>query len=146
MNDRQYPRSARVNEVVREVLAEELELLSDPRLMLVTITGVEVSPDLKHARVFYSALDELGRGDETPVTGAPPTQEEGDPTANALESARRHLQAALGRQVRLKYVPRLHFERDPGVAQGRRIDDIIRHLHDEDAGPDDPRTGGGEQG
>ena len=123
MSDRRFPRSARLNEVIREVIADELEGMSDPRLEFVTITGVEVSPDLRHARVFYSALDDL----TTDVT-----QEPGRPTAKALESARRHLQAALGRQVRVKYVPRLAFERDRGVETGRRIDEILRDQHDED--------------
>ena len=54
---RRYPRMARVNEVVREVIADELERLSDPRLGLVTVTGVDVSADLRHATVYYSALD-----------------------------------------------------------------------------------------
>jgi len=130
MSDRRYPRMARVNEVVREVLADELELLSDPRLGLVTVTGVDVSRDLKLATVFYSALDPLL--DETEVTeGA--TQEAGEAVAKALASAASHLRAALGRQVRLKYVPRLVFQTDPAVNEGRRIDDIIRHLHDEPA-------------
>lgn len=131
MTERRFPRSARVNEVVREVLAEELETLSDPRLNLVTITGVEVSPDLKHARVFYSALDE-GKLEATEDAESEVTQEKTHTTAKALASARRHLQAALGRQVRLKYVPRLVFEEDPGVRSGRRIEDIIRHMHQDD--------------
>jgi ribosome-binding factor A len=49
---RPYPRRARVNEIVREVLADEIERLSDPRLGLVTVTGVDVSPDLRHATVY----------------------------------------------------------------------------------------------
>ena len=49
---RRYPRTARVNEVVLETLAEELERLSDPRLGFVTLTGVEVSPDLRQATVY----------------------------------------------------------------------------------------------
>ena len=53
---RRYDRTARVNEVVREVLADELERLSDPGLGLVTVTGVEVTPDLRQATVYYSAL------------------------------------------------------------------------------------------
>ena len=53
---RKYPRTLRVNEVVRETLADQLERMEDPRLELVTITGVDVSPDLRHANVFYSAL------------------------------------------------------------------------------------------
>lgn len=125
-----YPRTARVNEVVREVLAEELELLSDPRLELVTITGVEVAPDLKHARVFYTTVD------VTDDTEAQREEHRAD-VANALRSARRHLQAALGRQVRLKYVPRLAFAEDPAVERGRRIDDIIRDIHQD--GEDEER-------
>ena len=53
---RRYPRTARVNEVVREALADELERLNDPRLGLVTLTGVDVSPDLRQATVYYSVL------------------------------------------------------------------------------------------
>src|SRR5947209_10797292 len=86
---RRYPRMARVNELVHETIADELERLSDPRLELVTVTGVEVSPDLRHATVFYSphAAD----------------AERKQQTAIALRSAARHLRAELGRQVRLKY-------------------------------------------
>lgn len=131
MSDRRYPRTARVNEVVHEVLADELARMSDPRLELVTITGVEVSADLKHARVFYSSLD--AEPDETDVTPAAPDgparQETGTDAANALESARRPLQSALGRQVRLKYVPRLVFEEDRSMRTGQRIEEIIRDLH-----------------
>ena len=53
---RKYPRTARLNESLLEVLAEELERLSDPRLELVTITGVDVTRDLSHAKVFFSTL------------------------------------------------------------------------------------------
>ena len=63
-----------MNEVVRETLADELERLNDPRLGLVTITGVDVSADLRQATVYYSALDTgKGRtgGGRGPDTGAP---------------------------------------------------------------------------
>ena len=137
--ERRYPRSARVNEVVREVLAEEIERLSDPRLGFVTVMGVEVSPDLRTARVFYSALEEVLE-DESAANGDEAGQVDQDDgaeaeehevsTAKALESARKHLQSALGRQVRLKYLPRLVFVRDPAITSGQRIDDVIRHLHE----------------
>ncbi len=52
---------ARVNEVVRETLGDELEKLNDPRLGLVTITGVDVSADLRDATVYYSALGRAGK-------------------------------------------------------------------------------------
>jgi ribosome-binding factor A len=112
---RRYPRSARVNEVVREVLADELERLSDPRLGFVTLTEVEVSADLRNATVYYSVL---GSG------------EAHEHTAKALRSAGSHLRWVLGRQVRLKYLPRLAFEEDPAVAQGQRVEEVIRSLHE----------------
>ena len=111
---RRYPRSARVNEVVREALAEELERMNDPRLSLVTITGVEVAPDLRHARVYYAAL---GRSDDEVVT--------------ALRAAAPHLRAVLGREVRLKYLPKLEFHLDPAIEQGQRVEDIVRSLRGE---------------
>jgi len=136
VSDRRYPRTARVNEVVHEVLADELARMSDPRLELVTITGVEVSADLKHARVFYSSL--ASEVDETEVTSVAPVrggrQETSTDVANALESARRPLQSALGRQVRLKYVPKLVFEEDRSMRTGQRIEEIIRDLHPDGEG------------
>ena len=109
---RRYPRKLRVNEVVRESLADALERMSDPRLAMVTITGVDVSPDLRHATVWYSAL---GRED---------TEVE-----RALRAASAHLRTTLGREVRLKYLPRLHFREDPAIEAGERVEEIIRGLH-----------------
>src|SRR2546421_479019 len=81
---RRYPRTARVNEVVREVLAEELERLADTdeRIGLLTITAVKVDPDLRHATVLLASL--------------------ADEPRQALEEDRVRLQAAVGRQLRLK--------------------------------------------
>ena len=111
---RKYPRTARVNEVVREVLADELERMNDPRLSMVTVTGVDVARDLRLARVYYAALD---RPDDEVVT--------------ALRAAAPHLRAALGREVRLKYLPRLEFDLDPAIEQGQRVEDILRSLRGE---------------
>lgn len=116
---RRYPRAYRVNELVREVLADELERLSDPRLELVTITGVDVSPDLHNATVWYSAL---GRHEAS--------------TAEGLRAAAPKLRASLGRQVRLKYLPQLQFREDPAIETGQRVEEILRDLH----------RGGGAQG
>ena len=113
---RRYPRSARVNEVVRETLADELERLSDPRLGFVTLTGVEVTPDLREATVYYSVLG---------------PSEQHEATLQALRSAGSHLRAVLGQQVRMKYLPRLSFQEDPAVASGERVEEIIRDLHRE---------------
>jgi ribosome-binding factor A len=136
---------ARVNEVVLETVADELERLSDPRLGFVTVTGVEVSPDLRHATVYYSALDSEGRrrtSREVDVVAQTAQREQRqEQTRAALKSAAPHLRAELGRQVRLKYVPELVFREDPAIAQGQRVEAIIRDLHRDDAAvrelPDD---------
>ena len=111
-----YARTLRVNQVVREVIADELERCSDPRLTMVTVTGVNVSPDLRHATVFYAAL---GRHD--------------DDVPAALRAAAPHLRGVLGEQVRLKYLPRLQFQEDPAIEHGQRVEEIIRGLN-RDAG------------
>jgi len=129
---RKYPRTARVNEVVREVLAEQLERLSDPRLGLVTITGVEVSPDLRHATVYYSALVAAGRrgGGQPVLTTSDDTRAA---VQDALKAAAPHLRAQLGRQVRFKYVPELQFREDPAIETGARVDQILRDLRRDEA-------------
>ena len=106
-----YPRTARVNQVLREVIADELERLADvdERLRLVTVTGVDTAPDLAHATVWFSSLS--------------------DEVAAALDAGRAQLQRAIGRQVRLKRTPHLEFAADPGVAHGQRVEDILRQLH-----------------
>ncbi|MEW6474140.1 MAG: ribosome-binding factor A [Actinomycetota bacterium] len=130
---RRYERTARVNEVVREVLADELERLSDPRLGFVTVTGVEVTPDLRQATVYYSALLPAKRPG-APVAGAAPEAavDAAEETAAALRSAGPHLQSAIARQVRMKYTPHLVFREDPAIRTGERVDEILRRLHSED--------------
>lgn len=108
---RQYPRMARVNQVLREVVAEEIAETagSDPRLEMVTVTAVECEPDLRHATVLLASLPE--------------------PARTALAEARPRLQAAVAQQVRLKRTPLLSFEADPAVAQGERVEEILRSIH-----------------
>lgn len=110
---RRYPRTARINEVVHEALAEELERMGDPRLSMVTVTGVAVTRDLRHAKVYYAAL---GRQDEG--------------TEAALRKATPHLRGVLGHQVRLKYLPELEFVLDPAIEQGQRVEEILRSLNE----------------
>jgi ribosome-binding factor A len=133
---------ARVNEVVRETLGDELERLSDPRLGLVTITGVDVSADLRQATVYYSALGRAGKRAGKWGTGVVPelAPEQREATDAALRSAAPYLRAELGRQVRLKYLPELTFIEDPAIATGNRIEEILRDLHrgDEDRGGKEP--------
>ncbi len=116
---RRYERTARVNEVVREVLAEELERLSDAKLGFITVTGVEVTPDLRQATVYYSALT-LGASEGAETD-----------TAKALLEVKAHLQSVIGRQVRMKYTPNLVFREDQAMRTGERVDEILRRLHSE---------------
>ena len=122
MRDRRYPRTARVNELVREVLAEELERLADSRLGFVTLTGVDVTGDLRQATVWYSVLDLPGY-----IKDADPTRVH-EETAEALREITGHLKVALGRQVRLKYTPALIFREDPAMTHGDRVEQIIKEL------------------
>lgn len=111
-----YPRTARVNEVLREVVAEEIERLADTdeRLKFATVTGVQTTADLRRATVYLSSLDES--------------------TAEALDHLRADLQHAIGTQVRMKRTPHLDFVADPAVAQGMRVEEILRRVHREDTG------------
>ncbi|HWF22834.1 MAG TPA: ribosome-binding factor A [Acidimicrobiales bacterium] len=106
-----YARSLRVNQVLRQILAEELERLADAdeRLRLVTITAVDTAPDLRTARVYLSSMS--------------------DDAAEALSERRVQLQRSMGKQVRMKRTPLLAFELDPAVVAGGRVEDVLRRLH-----------------
>ena len=111
-----YPRTDRVNELLREVLADEVSRIDDEQLSLLSVTGVDTEPDLRHATVYLSSLP--------------------DEAARLLARRRPALQRAIGRQVRLKRTPELAFRADPGVAAGARVEEILRHLHDDRSGGD----------
>ena len=108
----------RVNESIRQVLSESIGQLKDPRIGFVTITGVETSSDLRHARVYLSVL------------GAERKRAQ---TLAGLEAARSLLQAQLGRELRLKRTPQLAFEYDPSVERGVRMTKLIDELAPDDS-------------
>jgi ribosome-binding factor A len=103
----------RVNEAVREVVSEGLGALKDPRIGFVTVTGVETSPDLRHARVFVSVLGSEAKRERT-LAG--------------LAAAHGVLQARLARQLRMKRTPQLAFEYDRSVEEGVRMSKLIDEL------------------
>lgn len=121
---RRYPRVARVNEALREVIAETLESLDDERLELVTVTGIQTDPDLRHAHVYYSALNATN----------------GEGAAEALSEHRIRLQAAIGRQMHLKRTPLLDFRPDPAILEGMKIESIIASMPRLDDTEPDPVT------
>jgi ribosome-binding factor A len=109
------PRMRKVNELVREVVADAVVDLKDPRIGFLTITGAETSPDLRHAVVYYSVLG---------------SEEEKTDTAAALESARSRIQGVLGRETRMRYTPVLEFVVDPSIDEGIRITQILADLEE----------------
>jgi ribosome-binding factor A len=106
-------RMRRVNEAVKEVVSEAVGELKDPRIGFVTVTGVETSPDLRHARVFVSVL-----GSEAKRTK----------TLDGLAAAHGVLQARVARELRMKRTPQLAFEYDPTVERGVRMTQLIDEL------------------
>src|SRR5580765_5189633 len=106
-------RMRRVNASVRQVLAEAVPELKDPRIGLVTVTGVDTAADLRHAVVFVSVLGNAKRRDAT---------------MRGLEAAHGTLQAQLARQLRMKRTPQLTFEYDPSVEHGVRMSQLIDEL------------------
>ena len=115
MSRHKTPRMRKVNELVREVVADAVTDLKDPRIGFLTITGAETSPDLRHAVVYYSVLG---------------SDEEKEGTAAALNSARSRIQGVLGRETRMRYTPVLEFRVDPSIDEGLRITQILADLED----------------
>jgi ribosome-binding factor A len=114
---RQYPRTARVSELCREILGDTLERIDDDRLAMVTITHVHVDPDLRHAVVEFSSL---GEGE--------------DEALEALAEHRVKLQSAIGKQARLKRTPELRFEVDRFINDGARIEQLLVEEQRRDGG------------
>ena len=111
-------RMRRVNESVRQVLSEAIGQLKDPRIGFVTITGVETSADLRHARVYVSVLG---------------TERKRAQTIDRLQAAHSLLQAQLARELRMKRTPQLAFEYDPSVERGVRMTKLIDELAPDDS-------------
>jgi ribosome-binding factor A len=111
-------RMVRVNELVRQVLAEELAglIYDEHGLEAVSVTGVDTRSDLSAARVFLSSLPEALR--------------------EILDESRPQLQGALARQVRLKRVPRLLFEVDPAAMAADAVESALARIRQPESGLD----------
>lgn len=110
---RHFPRTARLNNLLQEIVADHLERVDDDRLGFLTVTGVEVDADLNKAQVFISTLADEAYDEET---------------LEALEEHRRGVQAEIAREARLRKTPEVVFAFDPAVRAGARIDDILATL------------------
>jgi ribosome-binding factor A len=112
-----HNRPERVAQMVQELLGELFARgMRDPRIGLVTITGVKMSPDLREARVYWTV-----HGDA----------EQRKHTAKGLENARGFLRREIGTQLKLRMTPDLHFTYDEAIDRGERIEQLIRQVHDE---------------
>ncbi len=110
-NIHKYPRTARLNEILREVIADELTRIDDERLAFVTVTAIDVDAELNRAIVYFDSLE--GASDD-------------DRIKEVLGEHRRRIQASIGNQVRAKKTPILEFRPDQVIRAAERIDEVLR--------------------
>lgn len=115
-------RSVRVNELVKREISQVLHTNYRERAISITITEVDVSPDLRNARIFYSVI-----GDEAAVRDA----------ETFFNREHRNIRQFLAKTVVLKYLPKLYFRHDDSYARGSRILDLLNEI-DEDPGDQGP--------
>lgn len=115
-----YKRADRVGDLIlRELSRLLLREVKDPRLSRVTITAVEMSADLRHARVLFTGLVPLGKGEEE---------------LRGLRSAAGFLRGQLGRTLRLRYAPELTFEVDESVERSLHVAALLKQIATEEPG------------
>jgi ribosome-binding factor A len=115
---KEYPRSARINSQIQRQLTDLIrDELRDPRVAGATLTSVQVSPDMRHAKIFVSVLS-LDRT--------------ADDAAKALNGASGKLRHALKHQMSTKHIPELHFHADHVPEAAAHIDKVIRDARGED--------------
>ena len=112
-----FKRSQRIQELLLEEISKLLQSgLKDPRIGFTTLTRVEVSDNLKHAKVFVSVMG---------------TEQEKADTLEALKSAKGFIRNSLGKNLYLRYLPELEFKKDENAEHVEKITRIINDLHSE---------------
>ncbi len=111
-------KAGRLRERVKSVLATLMSRLKDPRIGFVTVTDVELSRDHEHATVWYTVL--------------PDSPEQRERTAAGLASATPLLRRELGAALAVRKVPVLEFRPDPAPEQGRRIEELLTRVRDDE--------------
>jgi ribosome-binding factor A len=124
-----HRRNERVAEEIRGVLAEAIREVRDPLVGFVTLTGVDLSPDLRQARVYVSRMG---------------TEADRDAAVAALNHAGSFLRHAVATRARLRFTPALRFVSDATIERGSRVEAIIQELHaaDDAVSHDDPEDDG----
>jgi ribosome-binding factor A len=108
-----FDRTDRVSGLIREIVASELERVDDPRLFLISLTGVDVDRELAHATVWFHSPDD----------------DDFEEVAEALEIHRQRVQQALARQSRMRRTPAIHFQPDRSIEEAGRIESILEELN-----------------
>jgi ribosome-binding factor A len=117
-----YKRSDRVGDLIQVELADIIfRQIKDPRIGVVTITGVKMTDDLKLARIYFV---EMGQD-----TCAPATQ-------TGLDQAKSFLKRELGKRLKIRHIPDLIFTPDESFAYGSRIEKLLAEIGGQDAAPD----------
>ena len=110
----EYQRSDRVGDLILEVIAELLRKdIRDPRVRAVTLTGVKVSKDLRHARVYFNLLG--GQDQRAEVLAG-------------LKSASGFIRSKVGKQLNLRFVPEIEFTYDETEDQAQKIDELLKQV------------------
>ena len=127
----QHRRADRVAEAIREEAARFLaEGVKDPRVTaMVTVTGVDVTGDLRYAKIFVSVLG---------------TEEERGSTFEGLESVRGHFRSRIARSLRLRVAPEVRFVPDESIARAARIDTLLNQIRESSPPRDDDSGGSGK--
>jgi len=113
----EYKRSDRIaDQLHREIAELVFRRVKDPRVQMVTITGVEVSKDLQHASVFYC------------VTGKPGEKEK-KAVAEGLSKATGFIRQELGKRLHMKHLPPLAFRHDQSFDYGEKIERLLKEIH-----------------
>jgi ribosome-binding factor A len=114
-----FPRSRRIAEQVQRELSDIIRLeLKDPRVGMITITDVEVTPDNAHARIYFTSLGDASRVEEAQA---------------GLVHAAGYLRRELAQRLKVRIVPQLHFEHDASVERGVRLYQLIETAVADDA-------------
>ena len=112
-----FMRSQRIQELLLEEISKLLQSgLKDPRIGFTTLTRVEVSDNLKHAKIFISVMG---------------SEQEKSETLEALKSAKGFIRNSLGKNLYLRYLPELEFKKDENAEHVEKITRIINDLHSE---------------
>jgi ribosome-binding factor A len=124
----QNKRAERVGDLIKKEISQIIQYeLKDPGIGFVTITAVELSSDLKHAKIFYSVL-----GDEDAKKKS----------SSALKRACGFIQHEMGRRLRLRYTPEISFLFDSSVEYGAHIETLIKKIHESQVSTDDDLPSG----